>query len=94
MIRLGHMAAAIGLVSFVGSCAMAPAPRTHMHGPRGQPMEDSAMPSRDRCPPDRGVHQMPGPHGGPMPDSAHAGCPPTQQQPNSDAPAQGSQPKQ
>lgn len=99
MIRLSHLAAAasLGLVGFVGACTSNAPSGTHMHGPRGQPMQDSAMAAqRDQaqCPGGTGMHQMPGPHGGPMPDSAHGGCPPKQQQPNSDESAESSQPNQ
>ena len=69
-------AVAVGTVLLLGGCATA-ANDTHRHGPRGQPMQDSAMPAaNEQRPQDQGMHNMPGPRGGPMLDAAHPRCPP------------------
>ena len=77
MIRFNALAAvaSLGLVAFTAACTTAD-DGLHQHGPRGEPMRDSAMatPSAN-CPGQGdGAHPMPGPRGGTMPDAAHPGC--------------------
>lgn len=69
--------ASLGLAVLAGACTTADS-GVHQHGPRGEPMKDSAMPAPDtNCPGQGGnQHTMPGPRGGVMQDAAHPGCPP------------------
>lgn len=86
-------AVAAGAALLLGGCTTAEND-THRHGPRGQPMQDSAMPAaNEQCPDDSGMHEMPGPRGGPMPDAAHPRCPPAAAQGEPAAPAPQSQPQ-
>jgi hypothetical protein len=68
--------ASLGLAALAGACTT-PDNGVHQHGPRGEPMKDSAMPGpATNCPGQGGSqHTMPGPRGGTMPDAAHPGCP-------------------